>query len=123
TDGSGLQYMRNRYYDPQTRRFTELDPEGLAGGVNQYEFAAGYLLSQRDPFGRSADTTGAAILLHTPDPTWSDAKKAYSQKYSLPTRAISTTVHGPKSGPENTCTANCLSDTWNQMFDGREEVP
>src|SRR5690606_11530617 len=51
TDGSGLQYMRNRYYDPQTGRFTQLDPIGLAGGVNQYGFAAGDPLNYTDPFG------------------------------------------------------------------------
>src|SRR5690606_23724880 len=62
TDGSGLQYMRNRYYDPQTGRFTQLDPIGLAGGVNQYGFAAGDPLNHRDPFGLRAqsDTTQAA---------------------------------------------------------------
>src|SRR5690606_35234326 len=88
------------------------------------EAGSGYRgLNHSDPFGLSADTTGAATLWQASDSTWSDACAAYSQKYSLPTRAICTTVHGPKSGPENTCTANCLSDTWNQMFDGREEVP
>jgi hypothetical protein len=39
--GSGLQYMRNRFYDPQTGRFTQEDPIGLAGGLNAYGYAAG----------------------------------------------------------------------------------
>ncbi|HVP40161.1 MAG TPA: RHS repeat-associated core domain-containing protein, partial [Candidatus Saccharimonadales bacterium] len=34
TDGSRLQYMRHRYYDPQAGRFTQQDPIGLAGGLN-----------------------------------------------------------------------------------------
>jgi RHS repeat-associated protein len=40
-DASGLLYRRNRYYDPSTRRFTQEDLIGLAGGVNLYGFANG----------------------------------------------------------------------------------
>src|SRR5690606_19769263 len=51
TDGSGLQYRRNRYYDPETGRFTQSDPIGLAGGLNLYGFAGGDPLNYTDPFG------------------------------------------------------------------------
>src|SRR5690606_20379020 len=54
TDGSGLQYRRNRYYDPQTGRFTQSDPIGIAGGINLYGFAGGDPVNHRDPFGLSA---------------------------------------------------------------------
>jgi RHS repeat-associated protein len=54
TDGSGLQYMRNRYYDPKTGRFTQSDPIGLAGGLNLYGFAAGDPVNHSDPFGLMA---------------------------------------------------------------------
>jgi RHS repeat-associated protein len=50
-DGSGLQYMRNRYYDPLTGRFTQADPIGLAGGLNLYGFAGGDPVTYTDPFG------------------------------------------------------------------------
>ncbi len=50
-DGSGLQYSRNRYYDPRTGRFTQIDPIGLAGGLNLYGFAAGDPATFTDPFG------------------------------------------------------------------------
>ena len=53
TDGSGLQYMRNRYYDPRTGRFTQPDPIGLAGGLNLYGFANGDPVTYSDPFGLS----------------------------------------------------------------------
>jgi RHS repeat-associated protein len=50
-DASGLLYMRNRFYDPQTGRFTQEDPIGLAGGLNAYGFAAGDPISFGDPYG------------------------------------------------------------------------
>jgi RHS repeat-associated protein len=51
TDASGLKYMRNRYYNPQTGQFTQSDPIGLAGGLNLYGFAAGDPVNYSDPFG------------------------------------------------------------------------
>jgi RHS repeat-associated protein len=50
-DGSGYVYMRNRYYDPATGRFTQTDPIGLAGGLNAYGFAGGDPINYDDPFG------------------------------------------------------------------------
>jgi RHS repeat-associated protein len=50
-DGSGQKYMRNRYYDPRTGRFTQKDPVGLAGGINLYGYAAGDPVTYSDPFG------------------------------------------------------------------------
>jgi RHS repeat-associated protein len=50
-DASGLTYLRNRYYDPATGQFTQLDPIGLAGGLNLYGFAGGDPINFSDPFG------------------------------------------------------------------------
>jgi RHS repeat-associated protein len=50
-DNSGHMYMRNRYYDPATGRFTQEDPIGLAGGLNAYGFANGDPVSYTDPYG------------------------------------------------------------------------
>jgi len=50
-DGSGLVYKRNRYYDPASGRFTQVDPIGLGGGLNSYGFAGGDPVSYSDPFG------------------------------------------------------------------------
>jgi hypothetical protein len=54
-DASGQQYMRNRYYNPQTGQFTQPDPIGLAGGLNSYGFAAGDPVSYSDPYGLAAN--------------------------------------------------------------------
>jgi RHS repeat-associated protein len=55
-DGTGLLYRRNRYYDPLTGRFTQLDPIGVAGGSNGYGFVGGDPVNSSDPFGLKADT-------------------------------------------------------------------
>ena len=51
TDGTGLMYRRNRYYDPKSGRFTQEDPIGLAGGLNLYGYANGDPVNFSDPFG------------------------------------------------------------------------
>jgi RHS repeat-associated protein len=50
-DPTNQLYLRNRYFDPQTGRFTQEDPIGLAGGLNAYGFAAGDPVNYSDPFG------------------------------------------------------------------------
>ena len=36
---TGLHYNRHRYYDPSTGQFTQQDPIGLLGGINNYRYA------------------------------------------------------------------------------------
>ena len=57
-DPSGMTYLRNRYYDATTGRFTQQDPIGLAGGLNLYGFASGDPINFSDPFGLCAEGTG-----------------------------------------------------------------
>ncbi len=60
-DASGLMYRRNRYYDPQTGRFTQEDPIGIAGGLNVYGYAAGDPVSYSDPYGLCAQSASDTI--------------------------------------------------------------
>ncbi|WP_460164713.1 RHS repeat-associated core domain-containing protein [Sessilibacter sp. MAH1] len=49
---TGLHYNRHRYYNPNTGQFTQQDPIGLLGGLNNYQYApnpVGWV----DPFGLS----------------------------------------------------------------------
>lgn len=48
---SGLFYNHFRDYDPQTGRYIESDPIGLAGGVNTYAYVGGDPLRYVDPRG------------------------------------------------------------------------
>lgn len=47
----GLLYMRNRWYDPNSGRFTQEDPVGFAGGINLYAYAGNDPVTYSDPFG------------------------------------------------------------------------
>lgn len=67
-DRSGLEYKRNRQYDPGTGRFTQEDPIGLAGGLNAYGFAGGDPVGNSDPFGLYCWREGTDKLICTGAP-------------------------------------------------------
>jgi RHS repeat-associated protein len=50
-EASGLVFLRNRFYDPNTGSFTQPDPVGLMGGINLYGYAGNDPVGFTDPFG------------------------------------------------------------------------
>jgi len=54
---TGLHYNLFRYYDPDSGRFTQQDPIGLAGGINLYQYAPN-ALGWVDPWGLSRCSSG-----------------------------------------------------------------
>ena len=54
-DSTQLYYVRNRWYDPVTRRFLSEDPIGLDGGINPYVFGENDPISMSDPLGLDSD--------------------------------------------------------------------
>jgi RHS repeat-associated protein len=67
-DASGLTFLRNRYYDPSTGRFTQQDPIGLAGGLNLYGYAGGDPINFSDPFGLFACKNEKGEKIPCPEP-------------------------------------------------------
>lgn len=55
-DETGMVYYRARYYDPSIGRFTQRDPIGLRGGMNQYAYVGGNPVNLMDPSGNVPTT-------------------------------------------------------------------
>ncbi|WP_243655779.1 RHS repeat-associated core domain-containing protein [Roseateles saccharophilus] len=50
-DGSGLSFMRARYYDSNQGRFMQADPLGLVGSTNAYSYGSNNPVNRVDPSG------------------------------------------------------------------------
>ncbi|KEF42131.1 MAG: hypothetical protein ER33_07850 [Cyanobium sp. CACIAM 14] len=57
-DSTGLSFMRARYYDATTGRFTQADPAGIAGGANLYAFSGNDPMNIADPSGLGGGAIG-----------------------------------------------------------------
>ncbi len=51
-DDVGLEYMQNRWYDPQIGRFISRDPNWIFGGFNLYVYCKNNPLNANDPTGK-----------------------------------------------------------------------
>ena len=60
SSAGGLIYQRNRWYDPNSGRFTQEDPIGFAGGINLYAYAGNDPVTYSDPYGLSSDSVSVA---------------------------------------------------------------
>jgi RHS repeat-associated protein len=49
--GTGMYYVRNRWYSPRLARFVSEDPIGLGGGINQSSYVSNDPMNRLDPFG------------------------------------------------------------------------
>ncbi|MGL6534104.1 RHS repeat-associated core domain-containing protein [Aeromonas caviae] len=76
---TGLHYNRHRYYQPGTGRFITPDPIGLAGGLNNYQYApnpTGWV----DPLGLSKVKAGCQLISKAISKTAKDVSASYQGK-------------------------------------------
>ena len=80
-DETGLVYLRNRYYDPTSARFTQEDP--IQDGLNWYAYCGGNPIMFEDPWGlvkkgdeKYSQSVQDEIAIYTQ--VWNDAETAYS---------------------------------------------
>jgi RHS repeat-associated protein len=63
-DDTGLQYMWNRWYDPELGRFISRDPLGFGGGdTNLYAYVGNNPLNGVDPYGLATYSQNRQLML------------------------------------------------------------
>jgi RHS repeat-associated protein len=135
-DGSGLIYKRNRYYDPASGRFTQVDPIGLGGGLSAYGFGGGDQVSFTDPFGfimqlqqasspNSQEGPSAQDSAGKKDSTSASGKDACQvYKGSAAIKSICLSVYAPgKSDSATTCAAECLAKKYQDLLQTLGRAP
>ncbi len=90
---TGLHYNRFRYYDADCGRFVSLDPIGLSGGHNTYQYAPNPV-SWIDPYGLSAEGCNCTLRWYenrvNPDDEFGH--------YSVEVTADGKTIHSHQTG-------------------------
>lgn len=76
-DETGFIYYRARYYDPSIGRFTQRDPTGLSGGLNQYAYAGNNPVNYTDPTGTTAISRGVQGLIADYNSYYNQANRAF----------------------------------------------
>jgi RHS repeat-associated protein len=96
-DATGQMYMRNRYYDPASGRFTQEDPIGIAGGLNVYGFANGDPVTYSDPYGLCPGWLGGDGKTESvEDCTWKDLVNRVANPMAAVHDWQRTAAHGRK---------------------------
>jgi RHS repeat-associated protein len=114
-DENGLLYLRNRYFDPKTGRFTSEDPLGLeAGDLNPFRYVHNNPVNSTDPLGLYGSGKDSCNY-------YDDACLEYGDPYScsnIPTIMCNFFPEGQDPNPDvdgdfeglSRCIRRCLQD-------------
>ena len=80
---SGLHYNRHRYYDPRVGQFTQQDPIGLLGGVNNYQYVPNPV-QWVDPLGLSAKPEDCPTVANSNSPITDPSQLISASKWATP---------------------------------------
>jgi RHS repeat-associated protein len=95
-DETGLVYYRARYYDPSIGRFTQRDPIGLQGGINQYVYVENNPVELTDPEGLQAKSPVSGMMADSGKSYFSSAVSDFSGGFTG-TRSV---MQGPSAVAE-----------------------
>jgi RHS repeat-associated protein len=103
----GFQYLRNRWYDPGTGRFTQEDPIGFAGGINLYSYVGSNPVQYSDPYGlwfpKDHDKLIDHALADIPESDREALKRAsrgFDQRTQDPSLSYMHGMSAPGQGPD-----------------------
>lgn len=100
-DATGLTYYRARYYDASIGRFTQRDPAGFQGGINQYAYVNGNPLNFTDPWGLTAASPTVSTntsYFNTAANTSAAAGTSLGSGYSSGTQTLNNAASSPNYG-------------------------
>ncbi len=126
SDGSGLDFMRSRFYDAGLGRFLNRDPAGLAGGSNLYRYAGNSPVNQADPTGLLPELillNGITIDAEMAELVEGVVEEGISQTMPYGVEAADTMLATGELATEEALAANYLASLGVTSFPGTAGLP
>ncbi len=97
---TGLHYNYHRHYDPESGRYTTLDPLGLAPAPDPYSYVT-HPWRQTDPFGPMSCDEETMVLYHR-SRDWSGGEFSLGRSHDMQVIRCSASTAGPPDASRST---------------------